>query len=421
MRGPMKSVFRKEILENITTYRFFVLTALLLVLVIVSLVVSYGDFRLRMENYSVLKPGGAETDKIILPPEPLSIFARGLDANLGRLYSLSALGIEVHSSQQSINRLFSLFTVPDMLFVIRVILAFIAILFSFDAICGEKEQGTLKLMLASGAKRGEILAAKLLGRFVLVFVPFALLYLAGALVISLLPNVTAGSSYWVGIALIGAAAGVYVMVWIALGAFVSALVHRSAPAMVLGLAFWVMLVFVIPNLGVTVAQSLRGVPPGDRVEMENRLAAIQSIYETLQRAKATGDQRDFARIMTQIREANSHQFEQYMPKLNGLVALTKGVVRLSPAGALELFVTEIAKTGLSEDLRFKSEVWLYIDRNFHRLGGLERGPVDPFRFEPPTFARIFAESASVDSMILVIFCAGFFFLGLWRFLRYDPR
>ncbi len=417
----MRSVFRKEILENITTYRFFMLMALLLVLIIVSLIVSYGDYRLRVENYNVLKPMGTETDRVILPPQPLSIFAKGLDANLGRLYNLSVLGIEVHSSQQSINRLFSLFAVPDMLFVIRVILAFIAVLFSFDTISGEKEQGTLKLMLAVGAKRGEIIAAKLLGRFVLVFVPFALLFLGGALLVSLLPDVAAGPSYWGGIALIGAASAVYVMIWIALGAFVSTLVHRSAVAMVAGLAFWVTFVFVIPNLGVTVGQSFRGVPPGDRVEMENRLAAIQSIYETLQSGKAGGGQRDYTRIMTEIREANSHQFEQYMPKLNGLIAFTKGVVRLSPAGALEFFATEVARTGLSEDLRLKNAVWLYIGRNLRRLGGVEKGAVEPFRFEPQPVAELFAQAAFVDSLILVIFCAGFFLLALWRFLRYDPR
>jgi ABC-type transport system involved in multi-copper enzyme maturation permease subunit len=254
-----------------------------------------------------------------------------------------------------------------------------------------------------------------------VFVPFALLFLGGALVVSLLPDVSAGSAYWGGIALIGAASTIYVMLWIALGAFVSALVHRSAVAMVLGLAFWVMLVFVIPNMGVTVAQSVRDVPPSDRVEMENRLAAIQSIYQALERVKETRDQRDFARIMIQIREANSHQFEQYMPKLNGLIALTKGVVRLSPAGALELFVTEIGRTGLSEDLRFKNAVWLYIDRNFQRLGGIDRSPIDPFRFEPQSFGNILSQSAFVDCIIMIVFSLVFFGLALWRFLKYDPR
>ena len=416
----MKSVLKKEILENITSYRFFVLTGLLFVLMVVSIIVSYGDYRLRTENYNLLRPHASETDKIILQPEPLSIFAKGLDANLGRLYKISALGIEVHSSQQSINRLFSLFTVPDMLFVIKVILAFIAILFSFDAVSGEKEQGTLKLMLASGTKRADILAAKLLGRFVLVFVPFALLFLAGAILVSLLPDVQAGSAYWTGIGLIGGASAVYVLLWTALGAFVSTLVHRSPVAMILGLGFWVLFVFVIPNMGVTVAESISEVPPGDRVEMESRLATVQSIYEALQRVKKTRDERDFARIMNDVRETNSHLFETYTPKLNRLIAFTKGVVRLSPAGALGFFVTDIAHTGLSDDIRLKNAVWMYIDRNFNRLGGLEKGPVEQFRLRPRTVGEVLSTSMT-DSVILIVFCAAFVGLALWRFLRYDPR
>ncbi|MEW6510120.1 MAG: ABC transporter permease subunit [Bacteroidota bacterium] len=417
----MITIWRKEIQENITTYRFFVLTGLLFVLVVVSLIVSYGDYQLRMENYNVLRPQGSEAQKIILQPQPLSIFAKGLDANLGRLYTLSALGVEVHSSQQSINRLFSLFTVPDMLFVIKVLLAFIAILFSFDAISGEKEMGTLKLMLASGAKRAEIVAGKLFGRFTLVFVPFALLFLATAILVSLLPDVSASPEYWAGIGLIGGASAVYVLLWTATGMFASALVHRSAVAMVLGLGIWTLFVFVVPNLGVTVAQSISDVPPGDRVEMESRLTAIQSIYETLQRVKVTHEERDFARIMTQIHEANSHLFEQYAPRLNKLVGLTRGIVRLSPAGALGLFVTEVAHTGLSEDQRLKSAVWLYIDRNFKRLGGLEKGPVDQFRLEPMPIADILGGSTLADTIVLILFCAGFIGLATWRSLTYDPR
>ena len=191
--------------------------------------------------------------------------------------------------------------------------------------------------------------------------------------------------------------------------------------MILGLGFWVMFVFVIPNMGVTVAESVSEVPPGDRVEMESRLAAVQSIYETLQRVKKTHDERDYARIMTQIREANSHLFETYTPKLNRLIGFTKGVVRLSPAGALGFFVTEIAHTGLSDDLRLKNSVWMYIDRNFNRLGGLEKGPMDQFRLQPRTLSEVLSDSALTDSVILIVFCAAFIALALWRFLRYDPR
>jgi ABC-type transport system involved in multi-copper enzyme maturation permease subunit len=144
----MIGIVKKEILENLATYRFYVLTGLMFTLMLISIIVSYGDYHLRVENYNVLRPTAQETNKIILPPEPLSIFAKGLDANVGGLYQLGPLGVEVQPNQQSINRLSSLFSIPDKLFVIKVVLALIAVLFTFDAVCGEKEQGTLKLMLA---------------------------------------------------------------------------------------------------------------------------------------------------------------------------------------------------------------------------------------------------------------------------------
>ena len=37
--------------------------------------------------------------------------------------------------------------------------------------------------------------------------------------------------------------------------------------MMVGLAAWVLLVFVVPNMGATVAQAIGDVPPADRVEM----------------------------------------------------------------------------------------------------------------------------------------------------------
>jgi ABC-type transport system involved in multi-copper enzyme maturation permease subunit len=417
----MAAILRKEILENISTYRFFILTGMLVLLMAVSLVVSYGDYHLRMENYNVLRPQGSDVQKIILPPEPLSIYAKGLDANLGRLYSLSALGIEVHASQESDNHLFALFAVPDMLFVIKVILAFIAVLFSFDAICGEKEQGTLKLLLSIGAKRGHVVVAKLLGRFALVAIPFGFLFLSGAVVVSLLPDVDGGWGYWSGVLLLLLVAGGYALLWIGIGTLVSSLAHRSATAMVYGLAFWVGFVFVIPNLGVTIAQSVSDIPPGDRVEMENRLASVQAIYEAIQQAKNTGDQRSFAKIMTQVREANSHLFEIYLPKLNGLVSTTRTALRCSPSGALGLLATELAHTGLSRDVTLKSAVWLYIDRNFKRLGGIATGEVDKFQLASPTAGDILAGGAFVDVLVMIAFCGVFIGLAIWRFMGYDVR
>jgi len=415
----MIDITKKEILENLTTYRFAVLTGLLALLVLISVIVSYGDYHLRMENYSILRPPADDPEKIILPPQPLSIFARGLDANTGRLYQLSALGVEVQSSQQSINRLFALFTVPDMLFIIRVMLALIAVLFSFDAVCGEKEQGTLKLMLAGHTRRSTIILGKLAGRYALVCVPFAFLFLAAATGVSLMGDVTAGFDYWARVAALLCAAALYIGAFLGVGTLISALVHRSPTSLTLGLGAWALLVFVVPDLGTSAARALSDVPPADRVEMENRLTAVRSIYEAIQAAK--GGSRDMSRIMFQIREGNSQVFETYRPRLNRMIALSQALVRVSPSGALVFFVTEASNTGLSADLHLKDEIWAYIDRNFRRLAHLDPAPPEHFTLRTPALAEQLAGPALPDLIVLVAFPFVLAASALGAFMRYDPR
>ena len=416
----MTEIVRKEILENLNTYRFYVLIGLIFSMMLISIIVSYGDYHLRVENYNILRPGPKETDKIILPPEPLSIFARGLDANAGRLYQLSSRGVEVQPNQQSINRVSSLFSMPDMLFVTRVILSLIALLFSFDAVCGEKEQGTLKVILAGGIRRASVLLGKLAGRYLLVFVPFFVLFLISSIVVSLLPDVRAGNEYWIRLAIILAGSALYVACFIALGTLISSLVHRSSTSMMVGLAAWVLLVFVVPNMGATVAQAIGDVPPADRVEMQQRLAVIQSVFETQQQMK-NAKEKDYSRIMLQIRESNNHMFQTYRPELNRLIELTRTVVRCSPSGAFGFLVTEMANTGIDRDIRIKDAIWMFVERNFNRFGGLEKGEVEQFQFRPSTPGEQITGVALPDALLLLIIPGIFVALSVVSFMRYDPR
>ena len=416
----MIDIVRKELLENLTTYRFYVLTGLLFSMMLISIIVSYGDYHLRVENFNILRPGPRESDKIILPPEPLSIFARGLDANAGRLYQLSFRGVEVQPNQQSINRVSSLFSLPDMLFVIKVILALIALLFSFDAICGEKEQGTLKLILAGQTRKASLVLGKLAGRFLLVFVPFFFLFLVSSIIVSLLPDVRAGGDYWIRLAIIFAGTALYVASFIALGTLISSLVHRSSTSMMLGLAAWVFLVFVVPNMGATVARAIGDVPPSDRVEMQKRLSMIQTIFETQQQMK-NAKERDYSRIMFQIREANNHLFQTYRPVLNRLIELTRTIVRCSPSGAFGFLVTEIANTGLGRDIGIKDAIWMFVERNSNKFAGLEKGEVEQFAFRPSSPGEQITGVALPDALLLLIMPGILVALTIGSFMRYDPR
>jgi ABC-type transport system involved in multi-copper enzyme maturation permease subunit len=409
------SIAKKEILENIVSYRFFILTALLTLLMAVAVIVGYGDFLLRLENCAVLRPAPNSLN-IIIEPTPMSIFAKGLEANLTRLYEVT-----IHQNQQSVNRIFALFAVPDMLFIIKVVLALIAVLFSFDAITHEKEQGTLKLTLSNGIRRPSLILGKLSGRFILVFVPFAALFLLALLTISLLPSIAVTGSFLLKTLIILVVASVYTLLFTGAGMFVSSIVHRSSTSMVASLFIWLLFVFIIPNFGTVLAKSLTPVPTSDRVEMEGRLSTIQAIFNRIQREKEKPAGREGRWMIQQLKESTTRLVELYRPKMNALIRTTKSLVRISPSGALNFLLTDIANTGLYEEVRAKDAIAQYVERNFNRINQLEPGPVDVFRYTRALPGEVFSETGYVDVAVILFFTALFITAAYVRFLVYDPR
>ncbi len=61
------------------------------------------------------------------------------------------------------NFLLSRFSDIDWVFVISLFLSFVTLVLSYDRICGEREAGTLRLMLAGPIPRYKILFGKYVG------------------------------------------------------------------------------------------------------------------------------------------------------------------------------------------------------------------------------------------------------------------
>lgn len=413
-------ITKKEILENLLSYRFFILTGLLFLLMGVAGIVGYGDLSQRLANYDILRPAPGSPN-IIIEPTPLSMIAKGMEENLTRLYEVSFIGIQIHQNQQSVNRIFSLFAAPDLLFTIKVVLALIAILFSFDAVSHEKEQGTLKLLLSHGIRRPSLIIGKLLGRFLLVAAPFTTVYLLSLAVLSLMPGVVATADFWARAFFILFISLLYTLLFTAVGLFVSSMFHRSATSMVLGLALWLLFVFVIPNFGTTIARSISDVPSSDRIEMEGRLTTIQSIFERIQREKENPGGSEGQRMIQQIRESTVRLIESYRPQMNALVRTTKTILRFSPSGALHLVMTDVTNTGLYEESRLKDAIIQYVGRNFGRINRLEKGEPDTFQYQRASLSEVLDETGLVDVTIILLFTALFITGAYVRFLVYDPR
>ncbi|HUN66809.1 MAG TPA: ABC transporter permease subunit [Bacteroidota bacterium] len=416
----IRIIAKKEILEQVSSYRFAILSGMLLLIIGVSIFVSYGDFLARSENYTLNHPE-PHSSNIMIRPTPFSLFAKGMDTFLGRMYYLKYSGIEVQGAEQSVDRLFSLFTQPDMLFIVRVLLSLIALLFTFDAITGEKEMGTLRLAAIAGGERMSLLAGKLTGRVLVVVIPFSFLFVAGALVVSLLAGIQVSADYWIRMAAFLAAADEYIVVFCAIGIFLSTMVHRSSSALALCLGVWVTFVFIVPESGMLLARVVSDVPPGERVEMQGRLATIRGIYEKIQREGDNGSPEGWRRLVAEARMANSQLIDSYAPKLERHVDITKDFERCSPAGCVTMVLTDLMGTGLFEERRFKNSVSSFFERNYDIISEVKNGELEEYRYPRAPVDEIFTSGALTDLFILA--CFGLLFIGgaLYGFFRYDLR
>ena len=79
---------------------------------------------------------------------------------------------------------------------IGVFMSFFVILFTFDAVAGERARGTLSLMMSNPISRGQVLFAKYLGTFFTLIIPLLIGVLMNLLIIYISGNIPFDSGSW---------------------------------------------------------------------------------------------------------------------------------------------------------------------------------------------------------------------------------
>lgn len=153
-----------------------------------------------------------------------------------------------------------LFPSLDFLFIVTIIMSLLAILFSYDAITGERQSGTLRLVIANSVPRTTILFGKFIGGVTSLIIPFILALLVGVLYINLNPNIQWDGSAWAELGLLTAASVTFIMLFYLLGLMVSTFSRHSAISILNCLFLWVLLILVIPNVCPYISAQLRRVP-----------------------------------------------------------------------------------------------------------------------------------------------------------------
>ena len=225
-------LFRKELLEQLLSLRFAMACIICLVVVLSSTWVltkeykeSLADYRTNVvlhkneiEESNDLVGDGIKIDK---PLNPMQIFFKGLDQELTATATVNAQSEPQFEASYEGNPVGLLFPPIDLLFFIGIVMSLLAIAFSYDAVAGEKEMGTLKLLMSYSIPRDLVLLAKWIGGYLALVAPFLVAVLCGLVVLVLSPTVELRSQDWGALGLILFCALLYLAAIYSLGIFVS--------------------------------------------------------------------------------------------------------------------------------------------------------------------------------------------------------
>jgi len=352
------------------------------------------------------------------------------------------------------------FSDMDLVFIISLILSFIALIFTYDTICGEKEAGTLRLILAASIHRHKILLGKYIGVMLTLGIPLLLGLLISLLIIISSRDVIISSGDWLKIFTIVLLSLLYLSIFVLLGMFVSSRTAHSANSMVILLLVWVGVVILIPSFGRIISDAARQSPT--EAELQRRLTEADKQIEDDRASGKFGKNAGVfsqnpekdnpagtARWYNALREAYNQVYEDHINKMMAPVTFGRSFTRLSPTVLYQCASEAIAGTGISrfknlhqQVKRYKEDLKEYVrskdaedPESLHLLcdhgqairdwGVISKKPVSfdtvpKFQERDPALAKSL-QWAIWDIGLLVLFNLVFFAASFVSFLKYDVR
>jgi ABC-type transport system involved in multi-copper enzyme maturation permease subunit len=384
-------ITKHELYDNLNSLRFALTTFLLLALMLTNAIGHLHEHPKRIQQYnaavaesldllsshaddSLYKLAQQGPGKLYKKPSPLHFCAEGgerllpniIEGGSPYVYSTNIIGVwQLSYPDASINRkrVGPDVTKVDWAFIIAYVLSLIALLFTFDSISGEREHGTLRLMLANAVPRHTVLIGKFLGALISVSIPFTLAALMNLLMVSTASGVHLNIEAWGRLGIICFIALLYTCFFLALGLLVSARVQRSAVSLVILLLMWVTFVVFMPSTLASIASEFSpSMPSGEKwmryYQRHNELRGRYGyyLYSDEVDKKTLTAKSEFYTKDAEMRESLNREF------LTGKIAqvqYARSITRTSPATLLQHLLESFAGTGFARHLQFVDNVERY--------------------------------------------------------------
>ena len=389
-------ITKRELYDNLNSLRFALATVLLLALLLTNAVVHLREHPVRMQKYRDAATESVDTltsrtdlydlaqkgpEKLYKKPSLLRFCADGGDSLLPILADAASYfwggrnlkafwRMTYPSATPNLKNLDPDAIAVDWAFVIGYVLSLIALLFTFDAVSGEREHGTLRLMLANPIPRHTVLIGKFLGAFISVNIPFIIAVLMNLLVISSSSAVHLSANEWGRLGIIIGIALLYLCLFLALGLLVSTRVRQSAVSLVILLLIWVSFVIFMPNTLASIASRFSPARSYDAFQEDRRQTrwAILEVYHT-QREKTDDPSKRMVisgEYVTEDATQDGRVRQEYLSERISQVSQARAITRISPVAIAQHLLEVFAGTGLERHLQFVENVQLYA-REYHEF------------------------------------------------------
>ncbi|MDR0566881.1 MAG: ABC transporter permease [Prevotellaceae bacterium] len=476
-----KILFFREIQGAIVDFRFWVVLALCLSIMPLSFYVSVKDYAQRLSDYQqevqmyrdVTHVGSQMRAEGVHPPSPLSIFSRGIGDKMPYKVITSHKGdYRVYYAQPDSKK--GLLGEIDFGFIVAFVLSVLAIVFTFNCISGDKEQGLLRAILANAVYRRQILLAKLAGNYIVFLTPFLLSMLISLMIVHFSGVIPVFSADILpAILLMTGVSLIFLFALFSLGLWISALTASSALSINVLLLVWIVLGLVVPKVSPIISASIYPVESSNVFEVKKSLlrenifreqrAEESELYEKLRaqfRPGTEGISTDWSDInsaydeqVAPVRERFDRRIiaettrltDDYAMRSSRQTRLTNIINSLSPVGIANNLMAEFSGTGFSEVDNFtrqaaqfqemvKQEVYdKFIVKEYNSgnssmsstmaVEGFDSNKVPVPMLDSYKYLGVGAilQQNLPDIMLLCLYAILFFVCAFFSFLRFDVR
>ena len=469
----LTTLIQKEIMHHILSARFVALLVMCLLLIPLTLSINYRNYLQNLVDYQEsvklanieettvnpkmpLEPE-IEVSKLFLKPTPLSVFAIGLGDALPNYLGMTRNGIIQGAPALVSDSLSYLLGHLDYLFLVGTVFSLLALLFTFDAVAGEREAGTLRITLANSLPRDLFLWSKLIGGYLVFVVPFLVSFLFGLLVLVWQGFPLGEPEIFPRVLSLTLISLLYIAVFFAIGTVISTYLDNSKTALIVAFTVWVFAVLITPRVGFLAAKFIAPTQTSQSVylektalrenfnaELEERKKEIHQEFwknrsqPSFEEQIAGGLEMD--KQVQPLEEEFRQKFKDSADKIDRRYkrdkaqqeAVGETLSRITPTSSLIYLTTNLTQTGKRKRRNYFQAGDRYYDaldedlfsKVLDHISMRTMKPEDtvqitqPPRLETATLGETFRQSA-VDVLLLCFFAVALTTVAFLKFFRSD--